>query len=419
MELSPREQARRENVPENQLHHYPDDDETDMRQLGASSTPTHHPGKFNSLNGDIEQGKYRNEAAQRADIYRDRIVDGETLNRRQFPPLQWTVQDILSEGYGLLAAPPKAGKSWLVAGIGIACAEGTPAFKHIDVQQRPVLYFALEDSHRRLQSRFRKITGRDYIPPLMHVVTRADDLDNLVGIARQFQDDHQDQAPPLIIVDTLAKVAPGRLMSQSQYQSEYSLGAALQQLAKRVPGSTVLAVHHTNKGEHNDFINGVSGTQGTTGACDVVLVMNRARKSNDAVLSVTGRDIERETEYAITMDNGVWSLKGDSLVDSESAAAQVKAEQHEAAIEARYGDRTVAILSLVRERINDGAEHVAPADIADEAGMSNAEIGKYLGRLAKRGDLVREGRGKYVLPPEYETGGLVQDQLTSAHRPLS
>lgn len=322
-----------------------------------------------------------------------RIRNGNWLNRQVFEPLQWSVPGILPEGYCLLVAPPKAGKSWWVAGIGLACASGGVALGGIHVEQRPVLYLALEDGDRRLQDRFRKLEGRDFIPKLMHRALEVRDLTELIVLAEYFQDlcDH-DGVSPLIIIDTLGKVNPGRKMSESQYDADYGVGSRLQNLAKRLPGTTVLAVHHTNKGEHSDFLNSVSGTQGVTGACDAVLVLSRARKSDDAVLAITGRDIEHEAEYAITSDGGKWMLKGNSLEEAEAAAQEVKAEQAEAAIQARYGDRTGAVLAAVNA-VTEGS--ITAKDIAEELGLNNNTVGTYLRRLERSGQILKDGRGSY------------------------
>jgi hypothetical protein len=78
------------------------------------------------------------------------MVSAAELDRKKFPPMQWHVPGLVPEGFGLLVAPPKAGKSWLVADTGLACASGGKAFDCIDVQPRPVCYLALEDGPRRL-----------------------------------------------------------------------------------------------------------------------------------------------------------------------------------------------------------------------------------------------------------------------------
>lgn len=349
------------------------------------------------------------DAAHARNLADQRIKSGAWLNAQEFPPLQWCVDGILPEGYCMIVAPPKAGKSWWVANVGLSCAQGGKALGVIPTEQRPVLYFALEDGDRRLQSRFRKLEGRDHIPEQMYRVLDVRDLNELVVIAEEFQDQVHGQLPPLIIVDTLGKVNPGRGASQSQYDADYGLGSRLQNLAKRVPGSTVLAVHHTNKGEHADFLNAVSGTQGVTGACDAVLVLSRARKSDDAVLAVTGRDIENETEYAITSDGGRWALKGNSLAEAEEAAQEVKAEQAQAAVEAKYGDRSNTVLAAVNA-LGEG-ETVTAKDIADELGVSNNDAGTYLRRLADSGRIEKAGRGKFTAlsSPSESTGWIVSD----------
>lgn len=328
-------------------------------------------------------------------LARTLIRSGRWLNKQEFDPLQWSVPGILPEGYCMVVAPPKAGKSWFVANIGLACATGGKALGAIQVEERPVLYFALEDGDRRLQSRFKLILSDAEIPTEMNRVLEVRDLNALIAVAEYFQDARKGHLPPLIIVDTLGKVNPSRGSTQSAYDADYAVGSRLQKLAKRVPGCTVLAVHHTNKGEHGDFLNSVSGTQGVTGACDAVLVMKRARKSDDAVLSITGRDIEHEAEYAIRNECGRWLLNGDSLKAAEDAAQEVKAAQAEAELTAKYGDRTNAVLEAVNAIANEGKESISAKEIAEDLGISNDTAGKYLRRLVKQGLIARHGRGAY------------------------
>ena len=98
------------------------------------------------------------------------MFNGAWLDTQEFPPLEYAVAGIVPEGFGLLVSPPKAGKSWLVCGIGLACAAGGLALGRIRVDKRPVLYLALEDGQRRLQSRCRRIMCDQPIPanPLRH-----------------------------------------------------------------------------------------------------------------------------------------------------------------------------------------------------------------------------------------------------------
>src|SRR6476620_7695625 len=92
------------------------------------------------------------------------MFNGAWLDQQEFPPLEYAVPGIIPEGFGVLAAPPKTGKSWLVCNIGLACAAGGTALGRIDVAQRPVLYLALEDGQRRLQTRCRRIMADQPLP---------------------------------------------------------------------------------------------------------------------------------------------------------------------------------------------------------------------------------------------------------------
>src|SRR5699024_1661341 len=85
-----------------------------------------------------------------------RLRPGDWLDAQVFPPLGYAVPGIIPEGFGLLAAPPKAGKSWFALGVLLDVARGARTLGGVDTgPARPVLYMALEDGDRRLQGRAR------------------------------------------------------------------------------------------------------------------------------------------------------------------------------------------------------------------------------------------------------------------------
>ena len=71
------------------------------------------------------------------------------------PPVGRT--GIVCEGVTLFAGPPKVGKSWMALGLGLDITAGRPALGRIDTEPGPVLYPALEDTPRRLQTRVRTV----------------------------------------------------------------------------------------------------------------------------------------------------------------------------------------------------------------------------------------------------------------------
>ncbi|MGV7697855.1 AAA family ATPase [Mycobacterium kansasii] len=307
--------------------------------------------------------------------------DGAWLDAQDFPPLEYAVPGIIPEGLALLAAPPKAGKSWFVGGIGLACAAGGVALGRIKVSKRPVLYLALEDGNRRLQGRFRRIMDGESIPAGINFITRAGTSEIVLGMMAEFLQRHRDDKP-LIILDTLGKAKPPRPAGADAYQFDYRVGIQLKALVDDVPGSTLLLVHHTRKAESSDFIDAISGTQGLAGSADAVLILARKRHSNDAVLSVTGRDVV-EAEYALHADDGVlWRLDGTTLTESASIAERRREKQH-------LGDRALEVISFV-----NGRDETRAADLA-EIGIDQEQGRVYLNRLAESGRIQKVGRGLY------------------------
>ena len=76
------------------------------------------------------------------------IAAAAELRGKTFPPIRF-VAPFIAEGCTILAGRPKIGKSWLMlaTGLDVACDGGD------------VLYLALEDNERRLQTRMAKLLG--------------------------------------------------------------------------------------------------------------------------------------------------------------------------------------------------------------------------------------------------------------------
>lgn len=301
---------------------------------------------------------------------------------QQFPPTQYIVPGVIPEGLTLLVAAPKIGKSWMVLGLGVACANGGYAFGHLKVDQRPVLYLALEDGHRRLQSRLHSL-GITRPPAELHFLTEVDGGQFLATIA-EFFENYKDRAP-LAVLDTLGKAMPPAMGNETQYGRDYRVASALKKLADDVPGASLILVHHTRKAEGNDFIDSVSGTQGIAGAADTIAVLRRDRGEHGAILNVTSRDA-KEGEYALILDDaGVWELNGATL---EEAAAAAGTETQTAGV----GDRMAEIISTV----NRYPEGVRRRDIAELLHMDENTAGRYLRRATESTRIKNPSRGLYT-----------------------
>jgi Mrp family chromosome partitioning ATPase len=101
------------------------------------------------------------------------VWNAADLMAATFPAMRWAVPGVVAEGLTVVVGPPKVGKSWLCWGLAVAVASGGVAFGKVPVEAGDVLYLALEDTPRRLQSRLGKVLQRD---PAPHRLTIRDHL---------------------------------------------------------------------------------------------------------------------------------------------------------------------------------------------------------------------------------------------------
>lgn len=312
------------------------------------------------------------------------MITAAELQHMEFDPLREFVAGIITEGFGILAGPPKLGKSWWILAVALAVAIGGYALGLIKVEKRPVLYLALEDSRRRMKSRCAVLLGTGDFPTGLDILTAKDVKPGCV--AATIKEWLGCNPGGLVFLDTLGKARPQRRSGDDPYIADYQFGSQLKRLVDDVPGSGLVAAHHTRKMLSEDFLDTISGTQGIAGSADYVLVLSRKRKSSEGVLSVTGRDIE-ENEFALTVDNGRWSLDGDDMLDAAATVDTRRAKEKET----NLGSRSLDAVKFVNSR-----DTTTPADLAEHLHIDNQPAGKLLGTLYDGGHIDKVSRGVYV-----------------------
>jgi predicted transcriptional regulator len=282
----------------------------------------------------------------------------EALKTMTFNPIKYVVPGIIVEGLTLLAGKPKIGKSWLLLHAGVAVARAGFTLGDIHCIEGDVLYCALEDNLRRLQSRMTKLFGivQDW-PEHMHVCCELPRLSQ-GGLA--FIRDWIEEAPHprLVIIDTLAMVRPpSKGKDQTQYDADYTAVLELRAMAAKY-GIAIVLVHHLRKADADDAFDTISGTLGLSGAVDTVLVLKRDGSGN-IVLHGRGRDLV-EIEKAITFDQDscLWTIAGDADAVRRSSERQT-----------------------VLQAIAEAGEPVGPQDIADATGMRAQNVRFLLRKL--------------------------------------
>ena len=308
---------------------------------------------------------------------------GAWLDAQTFPPLTYHVPGIIPEGSVLLVGPPKIGKSWFVLSAALAIASGGRALGIVPVQQRPVLYLALEDGDRRLQDRCRTLLCGTAIPePFMYLTQITPGT--VVATIEEWLSLYGNQSP-LVILDTLGKVMPPALAGESAYQRDYRIGSSLKRVVDGFPGASLLVNHHDRKASSDDFVDAVSGTHGLAGAADTVIVLTRNRHETDGLLRVTGRDVA-EGEYALNFESGsTWTLDG---ADLEGAADR--------AIQRRTADGLDERSQSILRYVGSHPGGVRANDVAQALDIDQTQTRIYLARLHESGRVTRPSRGLYT-----------------------
>ena len=264
------------------------------------------------------------------------------------------------------------GKSWLALGTSVAVAAGGVALGTKRVERGAVLYLALKDNPRRLQSRLKKLLPGGAAPEGLELATEWRRLgDGGLEALETWLNTHPDAR--LVVIDTLAKFRAGQA-GKNLYKEDYEAVEPLVELAAD-HNVAILIVHHLRKLGAEDPLDQVSGSMGLTGGADGALVLNRERGRADAYLYVTGRDIEEEKELALSWDSttATWKIAGD-------------AEEY----------RTSKERQEIVECLRSLGEPAGPKDVSEALGKPYNNVKQLTWKMNQDGDLRSVGGGKYV-----------------------
>jgi biotin operon repressor len=321
----------------------------------------------------------QNRAARRGKVCHPRQFAVKDLMKMDFPPQRFVVQGLVPTGLIMLAGASKIGKSWASLDLALSVASGRN-FMGRETDQGDVLYMALEDTPRRLQDRLKLIAHDmewDELPLEFWTSVAASDEGGLEALREWLRTATN---PKLVVVDIWGRFAPRTLTSKNEYDHLTQALQPLQALAAEYDVALVL-VHHTRKTSGDaapagDLFDQILGSRAMTSNMDATMLLNRTRMQHNAVLSVTGRDIE-ETSINLSFDKTTYRWN--------------------------ETDRSLApLLSPERQEVLDAfvAGHLTAQTIADHLGKTRTAIQNHMKSLLAEGLLKKVGRGKYYLPSE-------------------
>ncbi len=263
---------------------------------------------FEEYSGEIQRGL--GEDLREAERPRLETFSAYELQHMVLPPVQWLVDGLIVRGgLGVLAAPPKYGKSWMCLDLCTSIATGRKFLGFNTWKARP-LYLALEDSKNRLQARQNKqLAGRAAAQEFDFSIQRDTTDGLLFDKLETYCTENPDTA--LIVIDTLQKVR-SKSSGRNMYAEDYGEIGKLKSFAD-AHNLTILLVHHLRKmGDESDPFNRISGSTAIMGAADFAFVLTKSRRQDDeAILTVTGRDVEEE-EFSLHFDKEfcTWQIVG-------------------------------------------------------------------------------------------------------------
>lgn len=238
------------------------------------------------------------------------LISARDLQQANLPKLNTLVEDILYEGLAILAGPPKSGKSWLALQLACAVVKGK-TFLGKETVKSECLYLALEDSHNRLQNRLNTILNGELILDGLYVDINCNRLDS--GLMEQLENTLKEKTNiKLIIIDTLQLVRGTLNKNDTLYGNDYKDLSKFKGFADKYH-ITILLIHHFRKmNDISDAFNRFSGSTGIIGVADTMLAFYKEKRtSNEAILAVSGRDVEDEQLVLIPNANThEWDIKG-------------------------------------------------------------------------------------------------------------
>lgn len=306
-------------------------------------------------------------------------ITAAELSTREFPPLEWVVEGVLPEGSYLLSARPKVGKSWLALQICLGVAFGESVLGR-DVKQGKAIYLALEDNHRRLQSRLQKLRPTGYATEDLVLHTKWPRFNE--GGVEALVKAIEESKPRIVVIDTLAKVRPPTNKGSGIYESDYAALAPITDVANRFR-TTIMLIHHNRKGKaETDPLEQISGSLGLAGAVDGTLIIDGNRGDPSYTLSLIGRDIPNDDDLAISLQsNGKWVVLG--------AAKEVFISQERQAI---------------RELMVLHPNGLKPSEVVELTGKKSGTVRKLMRHMVGDGQLINV-KGTYSLPTLTSSSG--------------
>lgn len=347
---------------------------------------------------EIERKKSEAVAAAKAEAAAAQLARVERLRSEVYPggtvtealaPLRWFVNGWLAEDFlGAIAAPPKAGKSFVALHLAICAARGERFYPGLEDFPRPlrVLYCAFEKprtvrdriaAHEQELGEIPQETFWLYAPRRPLALSNAQQVEDFAQLVKQY-------APELIVFDTLARV-------EGDYEENSVEGTRgiVEALDKIRGNASLFFVHHEGK----DSSKGMRGSSNLLASVDLVMKVEGVPATGLSVKVTASNAAEAPLPLAYAVKTVLLPpLEG----ENEKRAVGLLYATSRPEIAEQLAPR---VMALLRESFSEGASRRQLLDaLNDELAPGEKQVGeKSLGatltELKKNGRIFASGKG--------------------------
>jgi len=240
----------------------------------------------------------------------------------------------LPQGLTVMAAPPKAGKSFFALQLSIAIAQGK-SFLNMKTNKSDVLYLALEDNKQRIQSRAKKmLIGETEWPRNLYINLMANNMD--CGLLNDLKMKvRKNPNIKLIIIDTLQKIRGKAGKNETAYTTDYNELGEIKEFADKYDLAILLIHHFRKQKDADDVFNQFSGSNGINGVSDNMLAF-QSNKDLPTELKCKGRDVYFDPiAIELNKETQMWEALG-SIEDQKERQRRKEYENNDLVRTCKY-----------------------------------------------------------------------------------
>lgn len=313
----------------------------------------------------------------------------ENIALADYPPIDWTVTNLLPPGFAIFSGGSKLGKTWLCLQLASAVALGLDFLGNNEYpcKKGEVLLLALQISDRILHNRMEiaGILGDDKV----HVLHKFPRGDEALTTVRRWKELHP--AVCLVIIDMLEQIRDRDPEHENTYSVNVQEISQWAQLADELK-ITILGTTHDRKALSGDFVNDIMGSVGSSGSAATLWSLKRCRGRADAVLFASGWEII-DHELPLEFDpKTAWTL----VLGSVSLAKLTRERQE--------------VINL----LNENPEGLSPTDIAEALERKPGSIRWLLLQMKKVQLVQNTPKGLYISSSSSSTTTTTTNMLTDS-----